>query len=138
MWSAREANLAKLGKYRTQAKFKYGYEIPKDFKHAIEIDQCNGNILWQDATRLKMDSMDKYQVFKDIRPNTTPPPDYKTIRVHLIYDVKCDGRHKGRLVANGHLTNIPNDSIYSNVVSLRGLWILLFLAELNGLKVWGT
>ena len=28
--------------------------------------------------------------------------------------------------------------MYSSVVSLHGLRILLFLAELNGLKVWGT
>ena len=134
----REINLAKLGKYRTRAKFKYGYEVPKDFKHAAEIDQRNGNTLWQDATKLKMESMEDYQVFKDTGMNATPPPDYKTIRVHLIYDVKHDGRHKGRLVADGHLTDIPDDSVYSSVVSLRGLRILLFLAELNGLEVWGT
>ena len=134
----REINLAKLGKYRTRAKFKYGYEVPKDFRHAVEIDQRNGNTLWQDATKLEMESMEDYQVFKDTGMNATPPPDYKTIRVHLIYDVKHDGRHKGRLVADGHLTDIPNDSVYSSVVSLRGLRILLFLAELNGLEVWGT
>src|SRR5688572_8202538 len=56
----------------------------------------------------------------------------------MIYNVKHDGRHKARLVADGHLTNIPNDSVYSSVVSLRGLQILLFLAELNGLEVWKT
>src|SRR5687768_7881260 len=134
----REINLEKLGKYRTRAKYKYGFEVPKDFKHAIEIDQRNGNTLWQNATKLEMESMEDYQVFKDTGMNVTPPPDYKTIRVHLIYDVKHDGRHKGRLVADGHLTNIPDDSVYSSVVSLRGLRILLFLAELNGLKVWST
>ena len=66
------------------------------------------------------------------------PPDYKVIQVHLIYDVKHDGRHKARLVADGHLNDIPNNSVYSSVVSLRGLRILLFLAKLNGLEVWGT
>jgi hypothetical protein len=47
-------------------------------------------------------------------------PEYKKIRVHLIYAVKHDGRHKARLVA-GHLTETPIDSVYSSVVSLRGI-----------------
>ena len=82
--------------------------------------------------------MEAYQVFKDKEYKAEPPPGYKVIRVHLIYDVKHDGWHKARLVADGHLTDIPDDSVYSSVVSLHGLRILLFLAELNGLTVWGT
>src|SRR5687767_8516485 len=85
-----------------------------------------------------MESMEDYQVFKDTGMNATPPPDYKIIRVHLIYDVKHDSRHKARLVADGHLTDIPDDSVYSNVVSLCRLHILFYPAKLNGLKVWGT
>ena len=132
------ANLAKLWKYSTRAKYNYGYEIPWDFKHAVKIDQQNGNTKWQDATKTELESMEAYQVFKDHGHNADPPPGYKVIRVHLIYDVKHDGRHKARLVADGHLTDIPDDSVYSSVVSLKGLCILLFLAELNGLTVWGT
>lgn len=82
--------------------------------------------------------MEAYQVFKGQGYQAEPPPGYKVFRVHLIYDVKHDGRHKARLVADGHLTDIPDDSMYSSVVSLRGLRILLFLVELNGLTVWGT
>jgi len=104
----------------------------------VEIDECNGNTKWQDATKLELASMEAYQVFKDQGYKAIPLPGYKAIRVHLIYDVKHDGRHKARLVADGHLTDIPDDSVYSSVVSLCGLRILLFLAELNGLKVWDT
>ena len=82
--------------------------------------------------------MEAYQVFKDHGHKATLPPGYKVIRAHLIYDVKHDSRHKARLVADGQLTDIPDDSVYSSVVSLRGLQILLFLAELNGLEVWRT
>ena len=53
-------------------------------------------------------------------------------------DVKHDGRHKARLVADGHLTDIPLDSVYSGVVSLRGFRLVLFLGELNGLETWST
>ena len=68
----------------------------------------------------------------------------KKINIHtrkfkfLIFDVKHDGRHKARMVADGHLTDIPVDSVYSGVVSLRGLRIMLFLAELNQLETWAT
>jgi Reverse transcriptase (RNA-dependent DNA polymerase) len=55
-----------------------------------------------------------------------------------VYDVKHDGRHKARLVAGGHLTDTPVDSVYSSVVSLRGLRMVIFLAELNGLELWAT
>ena len=56
----------------------------------------------------------------------------------MVYAVKHDGRHKARLVAGGHLTDTPIDSVYSSVVSLRGIRILTFIAELNDLEVWCT
>ena len=74
-------------------------------------------------------------VFKDLGKNADIPDGYKRIRVHLVFDVKHDGRHKGRLVADGHLTDIPVDSVYSGVVSLRGFRLLVFLAELNRLPI---
>ena len=57
---------------------------------------------------------------------------------NLVFAVKHDGRHKARLVAGGHLTETPIDSVYSSVVSLRGIRIITFLAELNGLESWST
>jgi hypothetical protein len=56
----------------------------------------------------------------------------------MIYDVKHDGRHKARLVADGHLTKTPVESVYSGVVSLRSLRLVTFLAELNHLSLWGA
>jgi Reverse transcriptase (RNA-dependent DNA polymerase) len=52
--------------------------------------------------------------------------------------VKHDGRHKARLVAGGHLTDAPIDSVYSSVVSLRGVRMVTFIAELNKLQIWST
>jgi len=45
---------------------------------------------------------------------------------------------KARLVAGGHLTETPIDSAYSSVVSLRGIRLITFIAELNDLEVWAT
>ena len=49
-----------------------------------------------------------------------------------------DGFHKARLVAGGHLTPDPTDSIYSGVVSTRSRRLSIFLAKLNNMKVWGA
>ena len=38
------------------------------------------------------------------------------------------------LVTNGHLTDVPLSSMRSGVASLRGVRLVLFLAELNGLQ----
>src|SRR6476660_3324879 len=82
--------------------------------------------------------MDSYNVFEDKGLNATPPEGYKKIRVHFIYDAKYDGRHRARLVVDGHLTDLPTESVYLSVVSLRGLHMFLFISELNGLIVWAT
>lgn len=43
------------------------------------------------------------------------------------------------MVADGHLTEPPTDeSVYSGVISLRGLKQVIFLAELNKLKLCST
>ena len=134
----RDANLAKLRSFSTAPKFKYGYEVPRNYKHAMELDQRNGNTKWADATRLEMELMHSYKVFEDKGLNAPIPEGYKRIKVHLIYDVKHDGRHRARLVADGHLTELPIESVYSGVVSLHGLRMFVFIAEHNGLVAWST
>jgi hypothetical protein len=42
------------------------------------------------------------------------------------------------MVADGHLMDIPLESVYSSVVSLHGLRIITFLAKLNGPDLWAT
>ena len=52
-----------------------------------------------------------------------------------MFAVKFDGRHKARLVADGHLTPEPIENIYSSVVSLRNVRLVIFLGKLNN---WGA
>ena len=40
------------------------------------------------------------------------------------------------MVAGGHLTPDPVETIYSGVVSIRSLRFVIFLAKLNNLEVW--
>ena len=40
-------NQLKFQDFGSKSKFKYGFEIPKNYKHAIEIDKQNSISLWQ-------------------------------------------------------------------------------------------
>jgi hypothetical protein len=130
-------NQAKLRSYNTAPRSKYGFQVPRTYEQALRLDNRNGNTLWENAATLELTQIDDYDTFIDKGHHTKTKP-YKKIRVHLIFDVKHDGRHKVRLVADGHLTDIPLESVYSGVVSLRRFRIVLFLAELNHLKIWAT
>ena len=85
-----------------------------------------------------MSQLHEYKTFKELGKGGNPPNGYHKICVHLVFDVKHDGCHKSRLVANGHLTEVPLDSVYSGVISLCGIQLLVFLAELNDLDLWTT
>jgi hypothetical protein len=103
-------------------------------------EEWYGNRLWQDAVALELKQINEYGAFTDVGyPDKTQPPDYyKKTRMHFRVVAKHDGRHKARLVTDGHLTDVPQDSVYSGVVSLRGSRTVLFLAELSGLYTWAT
>ena len=88
----------------------------------------------------------EYKVFKKCDKATlnkhkkviNSPKGYHRIKVHLVFAVKIDGRHKARLVADGHLTTEPIENIFSVVVSLRNLRLVIFLGKLNNLDLWGA
>jgi hypothetical protein len=111
---------AKMKSYRQPPKYKFGYRIPKDYEEALKLDELNQNTKWKDATITKMSQLKGYECFIDagIYSQDKPPDGHKKIRAHFVFDVKHDGRHKACYVAGGHLTNIPNVSVYSGVVSL--------------------
>ena len=136
----RMANQAKLKSFRNAPYYKFGVQVARNHNEAMELDKRNGNNKWYDAEQVELNQIDEYHTFEDAghHRSARAPEGYKRITVHMVYDVKVDGRHKARLVAGGHLTETPIDSIYSSVVSLRGLKIVLFIAELNKLEVWNT
>jgi hypothetical protein len=134
----RFANQAKLHSFRTKPVYMYGYLVPRTYEQALELDKINGNTKWRDAIDVELQQIDEYDTFIDKGDGHKPGPDYKKIKVHLIFAVKHDGRHKARLVAGGHLTETPIDSVYSSVVSLRGIRMLTFIAELNDMELWAT
>jgi hypothetical protein len=46
----RMANQAKLRSFRTAPKYMYGFEVPKDYQHAIRLDTRNGTNKWVEST----------------------------------------------------------------------------------------
>ena len=139
----RQINQAKLCSYRTAPTYKYGFEVPKNYDHACRLDDKFGTSRWKEAVIKELGQLDEYEVFDDLGHKNSDYDKsklkgYKWIRTHLVFDVKHDGRHKARMVADGHLTDIPLSSVYSGVVSLRGLRLMIFLAELNELETWAT
>ena len=49
----------------------YGYEVPRDYKHAIELDKKNGNTKWRDAVTLEMNQLNEYETFSDQKEQNT-------------------------------------------------------------------
>ena len=129
---------------RRSAIYQFGHLIPRDYKHALELDKRNGNIRWYDATKKELDQINEYQVFIDhgivkydpkSKRITNAPQGYHKIKVHLVFSCKHDGHHKARLEPGGHPAPDPLDSIYSGVVSTRSIRLSIFLAKLNNMEV---
>ena len=94
---------------------------------------------------MEIEQIKEYQVFKDFgkavyekNKITNAPEGHQKNRVHFVFDVKHCGKFKARLVADGHLTKEPMETVYSGVVSIRNLRLAMFLAEIKTLELWGA
>ena len=140
----RAVKQSRIRQVRASARYQHGFQVPKDYNDAMRLDKENGNTHWQDAMDLELTQIHEYKVFKDTgkakfhNGKVVTPDGFQKIRVHFVYAVEHDGRFKARLVADGHLTKEPVESIYSGVVSLRSLRMVVFLSQLNNLEIWGA
>ena len=140
----RTVKQSRIRQVRASARYQHGFQVPRDYNDAMRLDKENGNTPWQDAMDLELTQIHEYKVFRDTgkakfhNGKVVTPDGFQKIRVHFVYAVKHDGRFKARLVADGHLTKEPVESIYSGVVSLRSLRMVVFLSQLNNLEIWGA
>jgi len=74
--------------------------------------------MWRDVEVTELNQINEHESFINKGVGFNPGSDYKKIRVHMVCAVKHDGRHKARLVAGGHLTETPINSVCSSIVSL--------------------
>ena len=131
-------NQAKLISFCMAKVYKYGFEVPRNHDDAMSFNSMNKDSKLRDAENIELGQLDEYNTFEDREQGTPVPKGFKKIHIHFVYDLKHDSRHKARCVAGGHLTDIPIESVYSGVVSLRGFKMVLFLAELNRLETYAT
>jgi Reverse transcriptase (RNA-dependent DNA polymerase) len=111
---------------------KYGIEMPKSVKQALAIDARTGTSFWREAIAKEMKNVKPAFSFRD---DDRVPNGYKKIDCHMVFDIKVDLTRKARLVAGGHQTEVPKESVYSSVVSRDSVRIALTIASLNGLDV---
>jgi hypothetical protein len=113
---------------------KFGIEVPKTVKEALDLERKNGNTLWADAIAKEMKEV--CIAFNILPDERSAPIVYQKIPCHVIFDMKMeDFRQKARLVAGGHRTKASATIIYASMVSRETLCLALTIASLNDLKV---
>jgi len=126
MWKKNHTvNKLKTKYWRTSHKF--GIEIPKLVKHALQINHKTGTDHWQCAIEKEMKNIHiafqkwdggglKVARTKSINGSLIS---FQEIQCHMISNIKMDGdlTHKAHFVAGGHTTDFPESTTYSSVVS---------------------
>jgi hypothetical protein len=126
------ARILKVSTSSAGIKYKFGIQVPKGIKNAIDLDKKNGKQLWQEPIKTELKQLTDYQTFIVLDSGKDIPTDYQKIRYHMVYDVKYDLRHKTRLIAGGNWTVNDKEDIYSGVVRIDTVRIGVFLGELYG------
>ena len=116
-------------------RFKYGFEVPETVARAIEIDDINGNTLWQDGIEKEITAV--RVAFKTLNEGDEPPPGYQYMKCHMIFEIKLDGfRREARLVGAGCMVkDTPAVVTYASVMLRETVRIALTIAALNDLEV---
>ncbi len=67
---------------------KFGIEVPKTVREAIDLDRKNSNTFWTDAIAKEMTEVRK--AFELLPDGTTALVGYQKIPYHMIFDVKME------------------------------------------------
>jgi len=110
--------------------YKYGFRLPRTVKEAFEIDISNDNSLWSHAIAKEISKMEKFEVFKT---SDSIPVDHSRLRCIMVFDIKLDGTHKARLVADGSGTPLYED-VYSSFVAPEHVSLAMLVATINNLE----
>jgi hypothetical protein len=80
--------------------FKSECQLPHDPNKAVAIDKSNGNSNWQDDKSFERGKLCEHNIFiakqEDLVHSnqvSNAPEEYKNILIHMVYNVKHDGRH---------------------------------------------
>ncbi|MGH3054508.1 MAG: reverse transcriptase domain-containing protein, partial [Gaiellaceae bacterium] len=130
----KKERLIKASKSRhIRVGYKFGLPVPVSVEHAYQIDEQNGNTLWRDSLEKELKNVRVALEFRG--KDAKPPPGFKQISLHVVFDIKMDFTRKSRLVAGGHLTDPPLVMTYSSVVSRESVRIAMLLASVNACEL---
>ena len=112
---------------------KYGIELPKTIKEALEIDKMTNTDFWQKALEKEMKNV---MVAFEFTENGKVPVGHEFLGYHMVFDVKITLDRKCRLVADGHrVEEQPKENTYSSVPSRDTVRLFFLLAALNDCDV---
>lgn len=129
----RDRIIAKVKTRYWRRTHKFGIEVPKSVKEALQMDAASGTDLWRKAIELEMKNV--MPAFKFLEDAERVPIGYQRINCHMIFDIKMDFTRKARFVAGGHMTEPPASLTYSSVVSRESVRIAFTVAALNDVDV---
>jgi len=130
----RRDRIIKANKSRYMKKsHKFGIELPKTVKRALEIDGETGTTYWHDAICKQVKAVKP--AFRVLELDENIPVGSQQVPYHIIFDVKMDFTRKARLVVGGHVTEPPASITYASVVSRDSVRLAFMLAALNDLDI---
>ena len=53
---------AKYRQAKASRKYRHGWEVPRDYRHALQLDIQNGNNKWKDAIDLEIEQIKEYHI----------------------------------------------------------------------------
>jgi hypothetical protein len=115
-------------------QYKFGIQVPKGIKNAIDLCNNSGNQSWKEAVKTEVKQLTDSQTFIVIHSGNDIPTGYQKIPYHMVFDVKYKLRHKARLIVVGNWTVSDKEDIYSGVVHMDTVRIGFFLGELYRLS----
>ena len=103
---------------------KFGVEVPRTVREALEFDKKNGDHKWAEAIQKEMQGLYDHKTFKFLDPNEQIPNNYQQAPLRMIFDMKPDLRHKAWSVTGGHVIDSSEHSGYSSVVKMTSIRLL--------------
>ena len=125
----------KKGRLCCPVEIKYRLSVPRNVRHALELDREAGNTFWADAIRKESASLLALDCFEFHDPGYKPSSEFQWTKLSMIFEVKQDGRRKARLVAGGHMVDPMGISSQSTVVKGISVRLLYLIAHRDQLPI---
>ena len=115
---------------------KFGIPIPRNTREALLFDKQNKNTKWADAIAKEMSGLERLRVFEFHSSSHVfkRADGWQFAPLHMIFDVKHDGRYKARLVCGGNVLDSSRFTTYSSTIQNISVRMLMVVAVQNKLQ----